>query len=430
MGSIAKLFTQNLLWRVCYYLTNFILTLFIARHFQATLSGDVFYLINNCSFIVLVLSLSFEAAIVYFDSNKEIGSNKLFYTAIILILSSVFILIAINFCADCFFSYNLGNQVNQNIFHFVIGNLLCIFMSGFYFARKNFKTPNWVASLMNGVLLLLLFFINDNNWLNNNRFISLYFFSFVIHGIILMVLLLKSSSEIKRVSFLNKNEGSKLYQYLSLVFLSNLITFFCYRMDYWFVKHYCNSIELGNYIQVSKLVQLFFVLPSILATVLFPLTSGGEKEKIKSILPLITRTVFFIYSLFSIGLIIIGKWAFPFMFGESFDLMYRCFLFYIPGMISFSGLYAFTSFFSGNNKVIVNLKGCALALIIALVGNVVIIPRFGIYGAASVSSLSYLVYFIFVLYCFLKENPLAVSDFFIFKKSDWNYYKSIFKFTR
>jgi O-antigen/teichoic acid export membrane protein len=427
MGSVAKLISQNIVWRGLYYLSNFILTLTIARHFQAATSGDLFYITNNCAFVVLLFSLSFEAAIVFFGSNDSIEKRKLFWSAhLIVIIASV--LLGLFFIGSKSFFLNSNyNLEYRNVFLFITGNLVANFMAGFYFADKNFAVPNLVSVIINSLLLISLSFTLEETWLNNSKFLMFYFSSFFIQGITLALILFLKNKTFWRIGFFSKEDFAKVYHYLSLVFLGNIITFFCYRLDYWFVKYYCSANELGNYIQVSKLVQLFFVMPGMLATVLFPLASGGAKQKVKEMIPFLTKFILLAYSLIFLVLILIGNRLFPFIFGKSFSLMYSSFLFYIPGILGFSALYTFASFYSGTNKVIVNLKGCGLALIIIILGDFFFIPRFGINAAAAVSSCAYLIYFVFVLRVFMKEFGLSAKAFFLWSKKDWSAFKTLIK---
>jgi O-antigen/teichoic acid export membrane protein len=297
MGSVAKLISQNIFWRGLYYLSNLILTITIAQHFQAASSGDLFYITNNCAFVVLLLSLSFEAAIVFFGSNNSIEQRKLFWVAILMVSLASFLLLFFYVASTLFTLHADNSSAFSNIFLYVTGNLIANFMAGLYFADKRFAIPNLVSVIVNGLLIFLLINASKESWLSNSKFIGYYFSSFFVQGIILALILLFSKKDFWRISFFSREEISKVYQYLSLVFLSNILTFFCYRVDYWFVSYYCSSIELGNYIQVSKLVHLFFVIPGMLATVLFPLVSSGEQNKIREIIPFLTRFVFFIYAL-------------------------------------------------------------------------------------------------------------------------------------
>ena len=181
---------------------------------------------------------------------------------------------------------------------------------------------------------------------------------------------------------------------------------------------------MGNYIQVSKLVHLLFILPTIMASAVFPITAGGKKEGIDKLLTLLSRAIFLCYILVCFILALTGKWLFPFVFGESFTYMYQPFLWLIPGILSLSGIYTLTAYFAGKNIIRVNITGSVYALIVILVGDMLFISSYGIKAAALISSLGYIVYQVYIIWAFKKEYPCSVSDFFIFRSSDWQQIKN------
>ena len=81
-----------------------------------------------------------------------------------------------------------------------------------------------------------------------------------------------------------------------------------------------------------------------------------------------------------------------------------------PGLLEFAQI--------KKNKVIVNIKGCFYSLLIILLGDFLLIPKYGITAAAGVSSCGYLFYFGYVLNIFVKEYKVSLKDFFYFKKAD------------
>jgi O-antigen/teichoic acid export membrane protein len=218
--------------------------------------------------------------------------------------------------------------------------------------------------------------------------------------------------------FLSLTEFKILFRYCALAFVGNIIYFLLYRVDYFFVEKYCSAGQLGNYIQVSKLGHLFFILPTILASAVLPITAGGKKEDINQLLTLLSRSIFSIFFLACVFLAVTGQWLFPFMFGESFTDMYLPFLFLIPGILSLSGIFTLTAYFAGMNKIKVNIYGSLYALVFILAADIIFIPRYGIKAAALISSIGYIVYQVYIIYIFKKEFKTSLSDFFIFKFMD------------
>ena len=228
-----------------------------------------------------------------------------------------------------------------------------------------------------------------------------------------------------KLHLLSVADFGKLLRYCSLAFLGNVIYFFLYRIDYWFVEKYCTPAELGNYIQVSKLGHLFFILPTILASAVFPLTAGGKKEDVIHMLMLLLRIIFTGYLLCCGLLALTGRWLFPFVFGESFSDMYQPFLLLIPGILSLSGLFVVTAYFAGRDKVRTNITGSIYALAVILAGDIIFIPRYGILAAALVSSVGYIVFQVYIITEFRKESAVPLGRLFLLRASDIREIKSM-----
>ena len=196
------------------------------------------------------------------------------------------------------------------------------------------------------------------------------------------------------------------------------MTFLMYRIDYWFVNKYCGDDELGNYIQACKLAQLFFIVPSILAAVVFPMTASGRREEMNEKMQLLSRGLILFYSIACLCLLLTGFWLFPLVFGSTFQKMYLPFILLIPAILSYSVIHLLAAYYSGKKVLRVNLTGNILALTIIVTGDYLIIPKFGIAGAAVVSSIGYICYMSYMLLAHAKEYKSSFVDFLLFRKTD------------
>ncbi|MEO7960476.1 MAG: oligosaccharide flippase family protein, partial [Ginsengibacter sp.] len=301
---------------------------------------------------------------------------------------------------------------------FVCGNLLITFLNSFFYSENNYRLPNVTGIAINCGLIILLLLTGKNTWLDDETFVLLYFGSFLLYGIALAVCFLALHGSFLKFSFLSLIQLRTVFKYCLLAFASNVITFLYYRIDYWFVQQNASPTDLGNYIQVSKIVQMFFVLPGVLAAVVFPVTASGRRKEVNELVKMISRSVLFFYGVACLLLLVVGRWLFPLIFGESFNEMYVPFLLLIPGILSLSALYTLTAYYAGKNRVIVNLKGSLITLGIITVGDAILIPVYGINAAAAVSSVGYMFYYAYILSVFCKEYDTSLADFFIFKFSD------------
>ena len=419
----GRILLQSILWRGLYYVSAFIINILIARHFQASVSGSVYYISSMYALVLLLASLSFESGIIYFSAKGEIPADRLFNFSIawcLLVGLITFIIVSLFF--NKVYDGITPGLVLVSAVMFITGNLLITYCSGFFYAANNFVVPNMII-IAGTLVLITLIPYNGRSLLpaiNDENYFYVYFSTFFVQGICMAVAARIKYVPVLSFKILSASQLRMLFRYCALAFTGNIIFFLLYRIDYFFVERYCTPEQLGNYIQVSKLVHLFFVLPTILASAVFPITAGGHKEEaIDRLLTLLSRSIFLLYVFACLLLTLTGKWLFPFVFGDSFAGMYQSFLWLIPGILSLSGIFTLTAYFAGKNRINVNITGSVYALIVIVVGDTLFIPQYGIRAAAITSSIGYIVYQVYIMAVFKKEFKIAVADFFIFRLSDW-----------
>lgn len=427
---ISRFLYQSIFWKGLVYLSSFVLNILIARHFEAAVSGNIYYLINAYSLVLLVLSMSMESGIVYFGVKREIEMSKLLNFSVLYTSMTAIILCFIIFS----FKSISFNGISRGLFivsalSFICGNLLISYGNALFNAEKNFVWPNVVALIINVALsiVLIIKWTHPEIHFTNDAYFYIYFLSFLFTGIISTLVFLIFYVKKIKLSLPASKEFKKLFNYCLLAWIANILFFLLYRIDYFFVERYCSAQELGNYIQVSKIAQMFFLIPSIAAGVIFPLTASEEKESVFRWLAILSRVFLFVYAVACLFLIIVGKWLFPLVFGNTFKSMYTAFVFLVPGILSLSVLYTITAYNAGVNKISINIASCVWTLLIILVGNIILIPWYSINNAALVSSIGYISMLIYLMTIFKKNNKVQLSNFFLFRFEDFAALKKFIK---
>ena len=422
--QFRKLMFQGVFWRSLYFLTVFVLNILIARYFEASGTGSIFYITNLFCFILLMGSLSLETAMTYYGSKGELSFSKLsWFSFAWSFLISVLIFLILYFTQSEPVEFISRKQFLVFAFIYSAGILLTTFFSALFYARQDVITPNLVLSFVN-VLLILVFPIFQ--WLYpadmlTSQFLGYYFYSFLLQGLLVAGIFLWKCKAFENIQLPATVEYKKLISYSFYALAANVIFFLLYRIDYWFVKNMCpvcREGDLGNYIQVSKLGQMFLVLPAMFASMIFPQTAAGFKEQVNHSMQVLSRMIFNAYLLILLFIALTGYRLFPFIFGESFMGMYSAFLWLAPGILSLSLLAILSAYNAGKNRVIVNLTGALIALVIIVAGDILLIPRYGIIAAAQVSSIGYASNLVYALYHFSKEYKLRVGGFFFMRKAD------------
>ena len=158
-----QLLIQNIFWRGLYFFSVFILNILISRYFKAEGSGWIYYVINNLSFLLLVLGLSIESGAAYYVSKKEIADQKiatfcLVWSLIATMLS--FIVLAV--LSPAFYPAFVSKTEFIIGCAFYIPGILCTtYFTALFYAKQNFFLPNAVLLLINSLLILFLFFCRD-----------------------------------------------------------------------------------------------------------------------------------------------------------------------------------------------------------------------------------------------------------------------------
>ena len=421
--SVKKAIRDILLWRGLNFLSVFILNVLVARLFEASQAGSLFFFINNLSLIILVLSFSLESGMGYYAAAGNVPASRLAVLALIwCILSALLIFLFFDGIAVYISPLNGIDSKLVAVF-FIGGSLLVSFYSALYFARENFFIPNACLLIIN-LVLIILFVLGMQGVVSGRWLLYAYFGGFLLQGLLIAIFYF-FINEGRNYALPSSTDLQKIIKYSSVAFLSNIIFFLVYRVDYWFVEKYCTPVELGNYIQVSKIVQWFLLIPMMVGTAIFPLTASGKDTGLINKIVSISRVLLWIYLLACLVLAITGFWIFVWIFGETYTYMYPVFLLHIPGILALTSLYPISSYHAGIKRVDINLKGSLWALLAIILLNALFTPVYGIYAAAVASSVGYITYFIFSLYFFNRETKIKPYHFFKPVMTDYAFLKSM-----
>ena len=408
--SSSDLFFSGILWKFLFYVSAFLLNAFIAHKLGAADSGRFYYLLNNLSFAVLVLSLGFDAAVNYYNGAGEIGRNQLFTLSAFFCLAISIVFIIVYFFATQF-SIIPGHTFNSYIICYVAGSLSFNVFTAFYYSEHKHIVPNLIMTVCNVLLILLLPGVLYNNTISNTAFFHIYFSLNLIAASLTIILLYIHGARYSTLSLKNIL-ATGIMKFSLQSFVSALLFTLLLRCDYWLVNYYCTNADTGNYLQTSKFVQLVMLLPSLASFSLFPLIvrsivseSGIELKLIR-----LVNAYIYISLLICIALIIAGHLLFPFIYGNTYNKMYKIFLLLIPGIISMAATYPLNSYFAAKKMITTNLLGIIISITILITADVLLIPHFAVYGAAIGCSLGYCSYFFFLLYHFKKQVKFRSTE--------------------
>jgi len=179
------------------------------------------------------------------------------------------------------------------------------------------------------------------------------------------------------------------------------------RSDYLFIGALLGSTALGHYAMASAAAELLLIVPEAVTTPLMKrlLQQDDGMDKITPLALRLTATVMLGACL---SMALIGQWLIVTLFGAEYQPAYPALLALLPGLLGLCYASILRLDLLGKNRpgTVSLMMGAGAALNLVL--NIVLIPTWGIVGAAAASSIAYLVVTIamLVLYCRLSGVPL------------------------
>lgn len=413
--GLKQRFAQLFMWRGIYLFLFFFLNILMSRELEANGFGDMSFHIGIFQLMTLIFSLNGDTGIQYLALKGDTSLSEL--------VSGIF---ALTIFASLV-SYGAGNifsTVNSLLHdHYSLYATACvsgIFLTGcftlLFYAKNDHRTPNVILSLINIVLIFCLYAIEDKKMI-----IRIYLLSFPLQGILVAIIFCIIYRVIPFIH-ISLSAMRSWWKYSSVSLITNLISLLVYRVDLFFVERYCSVAELGNYIQAGKIGQMLLLLPKMITpgVISFTMKQNAAEQK----LGVLVRMISFVMLIVFLCLLIFGQTLFPFLLGESFSSVWNYLLIIFPGIWALSIQTILSAYVAGQNKVRINLYGSSLALIIIMIGNIILIPLYGVVAAAIVSSVGYLVNMLFILIYIQRSTDLDPLHFLFLKKQDLYLFRS------
>jgi len=412
--GIAKKIGENFLWRGIYLVSVFVINLLMARILGAGESGRFFLLINNLALLIMVAGFCLESSLVFYGASHKISLNKLATIGLLWCIPVPIITIAFLWFG---WQQQLSTPDTLFIAGYVFSFMLINIFTALFHAHQNFATASQVLTLVN--IFFIVFFLQYVNYSPNSvsqeeHFTTSiqekikwgYYSTVFLQGIILFVVS-RNKLKFKKWILPTTAEMQLLLRYSAQSFFSNIVFFLISRSGYWFVEYYCTDSSLGNYIQVSRLGQVFILPAVIIAASLFPQTVGDKINFQSRSFSILSRLLIGIYLSAILLSAFIGNTVISFLWGKEYSEMYSTWLFYIPGVLFLAISYLFSPIFAGKGKVIYNIFIGSITLMVVLVCSFLTIPAWGIHGAAISSSVGFMV--MMILYFIIAKRKFGFS---------------------
>ena len=202
--------------------------------------------------------------------------------------------------------------------------------------------------------------------------------------------------------------------------LSNVMTFFNYRLDVLLVNLFLGAVSTGIYAVSVGLAERLWMLSGAVSAVLLPrLASLHDDEKTRNALtPLVSRWTLLLTLIGGILVGFVTPWLITFLYGVQYQGAAQAFLWLLPGivLVSFSRILA--NDLAARGRPDLNMNTSIVVVIANLVANLFLIPRMGINGAALATTFSYGIDTILKIYLYQRESGNRWYTVILFDRDD------------
>jgi len=181
--------------------------------------------------------------------------------------------------------------------------------------------------------------------------------------------------------------------------VGNILQFFNYRLDMFFVNFFLGPAGVGIYTVSVSLAELLWYLPNAVGFVIFPKSASSQPEVMNLFVPRVFRITLILTALGAIGLVFLGKHFIQWIFSPLFDSAYFPMVVLLPGVVLLGGAKVLSNDLAGRGYPQYNSINAGVAAILTVILDLVLIPSYGVMGAAIASSIAYGVIFL-MAFCF------------------------------
>ncbi|MCF8218870.1 MAG: polysaccharide biosynthesis C-terminal domain-containing protein [Bacteroidales bacterium] len=213
--------------------------------------------------------------------------------------------------------------------------------------------------------------------------------------------------------------------------IANLTQFFNYRLTYYFIQTFWissggSAAPLGVYGSTNKIVEGNWLVSKSLSLVQYSVLANREGEDYAQNLTLsFLKLSFFVTFLITLVLVILPGTFYEWLFGgQEFQKIPQLILLLSPGILAVSLNNSISHYFAGKGLQRINAIGSLLGFSGTVIAGLLLVPVWGLTGAAITSSIAHVLGTGFMIYIFIRKTQIKTSDFCL-KRTDLNLVKKI-----
>lgn len=436
MSDLRTFFKNTILTfsrQVLSILIGVVTVIIIARVLGPEGQGEYTLLTLFATLLFTFLNFGFNVSSTYYIGKGNIYDEHTIWKTNLIVMSFLSILsilaggFVIIFLKDLFFS-SISTSYLSIMLLILPFFFLLNFVQSIFLGYQNFDVINISAILTQLLILILTFLFLNVFHMNVLGAILAFIISNIIISILLVILLLKKYHLSIKKGVFSIPFAKDAFNYGIKVHISNLVSFFNYRADTFLIAYFSNSLSVGIYNVAVSIAERLWIVSQSVSNVLFPkissMSNNDEKDYLTTML---TRNVLLISIITSIILVLISDFLILLLFGSAYEDAALPLKILMPGIVFLSVDRILSNDLSGRGKPEMSMYTSITTIILNIFLNIILIPKYGLSGAAFSTSLSYTVAFIIKIIIFKRLTGKKIVSILIINHEDILLYKKLYK---
>jgi O-antigen/teichoic acid export membrane protein len=410
------------------FVVGVVIAVVTGRALEPVGRGEYTLLVLIITTVTTVLNFGIPGTNTYFTAQKQFTRAQLTRASIVLTLPITAVSFALLYALYAF-------QLNflfptERMSPMIIASLGIIpvvfyaqFAQGIIVGENKITLNNYISLISQGALAItmtILFFLKA---LTVTIAIALYASSFLLA---LAVIISTSFPPLREVlqARLRWDEYKKLLGFSATIHVGNLAQFFNYRLDAFIVSYFLGLMGVGLYGYSKTFAESVWLLSASMAAVLLP-TLAGHHEHSKQIAVKAVVATFGVSLAAGIGAYLIGPTVILLLLREPFAGCINPFLFLLPGVVIFSLTNVLATYLTAAGKPGYNAAIAFISFLFTVIFDILLIPRYGMSGAAFASGISYTMSSIMTVGVFWRVSRMTFTELIEILKTMASDFRSI-----
>ena len=208
-------------------------------------------------------------------------------------------------------------------------------------------------------------------------------------------------------------------------YAANLMMLLSYRLDALIVNGLRGVTSLGYYSVATAMAETLTYGAVGFALVLFPQVASVERKEADRITPAVCRNAVFMTLIGALVLFVVSRQLILFVFGAGMTPALQPLWLLLPGIVSLAAVRVISSYLSGIGKPIYTTYIAAGAAILTIVLDLLLIPPYGINGAAAASTIVYTCMAAASVWIVKRETGAGVLEILVVRPEDFARYRRV-----